>query len=179
MAQGVKRLPAMWETWVWSLGWEDPLKKAVATHSSFLAWRIPWMEEPGCLPSMGSKRVGHDWVTSFTHSRHLLGHSILDISLAIRVAVLYVFLLSTAPSEVFSWSGPPVSNHSDAINVFHIYIYIYIHTHTHTHIYIYIYPHVYTHTYMHDSYTYTFVCVCVCVCVYRERERGRERTSVN
>ena len=114
-------------------------------------------------------------MTSFTHSRHLLGHSILDISLAIRVAVLYVFLLSTAPSEVFSWSGPPVSNHSDAINVFHIYIYVY--THTHTYIYIYIYTHVYTHTYMHDTYTYTFVCVCVCV--YRERERGRERTSVD
>ena len=82
-------------------------------------------------------------MTSFTHSRHLLGHSILDISLAIRVAVLYVFLLSTAPSEVFSWSGPPVSNHSDAINVFHIYIYIYIYVYTHTHTLMPIYmPHI-------------------------------------
>ena len=49
MAQTVKHLPAMWETWVQPLGWEDPLKKAMATHSSTLAWKIPWMEEPGRL----------------------------------------------------------------------------------------------------------------------------------
>ena len=48
------------ETCVWSLGWEDPLEKGVATHSSVLAWRIPWAEEPGVLRSMGSQRVGHD-----------------------------------------------------------------------------------------------------------------------
>ena len=60
MAQGLKRLPAMWETWVQSLGREDPLEKEVATHSSILAWRIPWMEESGGLQSMGSQRVGHD-----------------------------------------------------------------------------------------------------------------------
>ena len=56
----VKRLPAMWETWVQSLGWEDPVEKEMATHSSILAWRIPWMEEPGGLQSTGSQRVGHD-----------------------------------------------------------------------------------------------------------------------
>ena len=50
----------MWETWVQSLGWEDPLEKEMATHSSVLAWRIPWTEEPGGLQSMGSQRVGHD-----------------------------------------------------------------------------------------------------------------------
>ena len=60
MAQTVKRLPAMRETWVQSLGWEDPLEKEMATHSSILAWKIPWAEEPGGLPSMGSQRVGHD-----------------------------------------------------------------------------------------------------------------------
>ena len=60
MAQRLKFLPAMQETWVWSLGWEDPLEKEIATHSSILAWRIPWMEEPGGLQSMGSQRVGHD-----------------------------------------------------------------------------------------------------------------------
>ena len=49
MAQMVKRLPTMWNTWVRSLGWEDPLEKAVATHCSTLAWKIPWMEEPGRL----------------------------------------------------------------------------------------------------------------------------------
>ena len=55
----VKNLPAMWKTWVQSLGWEDPLEKRTATHSSILAWRIPWTEKPGRLHSMGSQRVGH------------------------------------------------------------------------------------------------------------------------
>ena len=56
----VKRLPAMWETEVRSLGREDPLEKEMATHSSVLAWRIPGTGEPDRLPSMGSHRVGHD-----------------------------------------------------------------------------------------------------------------------
>ena len=55
-----KNLPAMQEAWVQSLGWEDPLEKGMATHSSILAWRIPWTEEAGMLESMGSQRVGHD-----------------------------------------------------------------------------------------------------------------------
>ena len=54
----------MQETWVQSLGWEDPLEKGKATHSSILAWRIPWREEPGGLQSLGSQRVRHDWVTN-------------------------------------------------------------------------------------------------------------------
>ena len=56
----VKNPPAMWETWVQSLSREDSLEKGVATHSSILAWRIPWTEEPGGLVSMGSQRVGHN-----------------------------------------------------------------------------------------------------------------------
>ena len=56
----VKRLPTMRETWVQSLGQEDLLEKEMAPHSSILAWKIPWMEEPGRLQSMGSQRVGHD-----------------------------------------------------------------------------------------------------------------------
>ena len=60
MAQMVKRLPTLQETWVRSLGPEDPLEKETATHSRTLAWKIPWMQEPGALQSMGSKRVGHD-----------------------------------------------------------------------------------------------------------------------
>ena len=64
VAQRLKCLPAMWETWVRSLGWEDPLEKEMATHSSILAWRIPWREEPSGLQSMGSQRVRHDWATS-------------------------------------------------------------------------------------------------------------------
>ena len=61
VAQTVKNLPAMWDTWVWSLDQEDPLEKEMATHSSLLPWRAPWTEEPGGLQSMGSQRVGHSW----------------------------------------------------------------------------------------------------------------------
>ena len=61
MAQTVKRLPTMQDTRVRSLGWEDLLEKEMATHSSILAWKIPWMEEPGRLQSLGSQRVGHDY----------------------------------------------------------------------------------------------------------------------
>ena len=60
VAQTIKHLHAMWETWVRSLGWEDPLEKEMATHSNTLAWEIPWMEEPGRLQSMGSQSVRHD-----------------------------------------------------------------------------------------------------------------------
>ena len=60
MAQMVENLPAMQETWVRSLGLEDSLEKEMATHSSILAWRIPWTEGPGGLQSMGLQRVGHD-----------------------------------------------------------------------------------------------------------------------
>ena len=69
----VKNPSVMWETWVRSQGWEDPLEKRRATHSSILAWRIPWTEEPGRLQSMGSQRVGHNWVTfTFTFSYYLV-----------------------------------------------------------------------------------------------------------
>ena len=60
VAQTVKNLPAMQETWVQSLGWEDALEKEMATHSRILAWRIPWTEEPGGLQAMLLQRVGHD-----------------------------------------------------------------------------------------------------------------------
>ena len=74
VAELVKNLPAMQETWVWSLSREDPLEKERATHSSILAWRSPWTEEPGRLQSMGLRRVRHDCVTnslfhfSYTHT---------------------------------------------------------------------------------------------------------------
>ena len=66
MAQRLKRLPVVQETWVRSLGWEDPLEKEMATHSSILAWEIPWTEEPGGLQSTGSQRVRHDFTFTFT-----------------------------------------------------------------------------------------------------------------
>ena len=62
-AQMVKNLPAMQDTRVWSLDQEDPLEKGMSTHSSILAWRIPWIEEAGRLQSMELQRIGHDWVT--------------------------------------------------------------------------------------------------------------------
>ena len=76
MAQRLKCLPPMQETRVQSLGWEDPLEKEMVTHSSILVWRIPWMEKPGRLQSMGSQRVRHDWATSLlllTSQRWLKG----------------------------------------------------------------------------------------------------------
>ena len=65
----VKNLPAIQETWVWSLGWEDPLEESMATHSSILAWRIPLSEEPGGLESTGWQRVGHGWATKHSTQR--------------------------------------------------------------------------------------------------------------
>ena len=63
VAQMVKKMPAMWETWVRSLGWEDPLEKGMATYSGILGWEIPWTEDPGRLPSMGSQRVRYNLAT--------------------------------------------------------------------------------------------------------------------
>ena len=71
IAQLVKNLPAIQEVWVWFLGWEDPLEKEMATHSSIRAWRIPRMEEPGGLQSTGSQRVGQDWAPSLSLSFHV------------------------------------------------------------------------------------------------------------
>ena len=78
VAQMVKKLPRIQETWVWSLGWEDPLEKRIATHSLILAWRIPWTEECGRLQSMGLQKVRHDWLLfhiPFNVSKNLLQHN--------------------------------------------------------------------------------------------------------
>ena len=66
VAQRLKRLPPMWETRVLSLGREDPLEKEMVTHSSVLAWKIPWTKKPGRLQAMGLQRVGHDFTFTFT-----------------------------------------------------------------------------------------------------------------
>ena len=75
----VKHLPAIRDTRLWALDWEDALQKAMATHSSTLAWKIPWTEEPGRLQSSGSQRVGHDWATSLSlftfHTLYMLLNS--------------------------------------------------------------------------------------------------------
>ena len=67
MAQTVKNLPAMQETQLRSLGWEDPLEEEMATHSSILAWRIPWIEEPGRFQPLGLQKLEHDLATEHTH----------------------------------------------------------------------------------------------------------------
>ena len=74
VAQSVKNLPTVQETWVQSLSWADPLEKEMATHSTILAWKISWAEEPGGLQSMGSQGVGHDWVTN----TYLLTYKYID-----------------------------------------------------------------------------------------------------
>ena len=117
VVQTVKRLPTMWETWVQSLGREDPLEKEMATHSSTLAWKIPWTEEPRRLQSMGSQRARHDWVTSF-HFTLLNGFRFLEIwasssscwcreeyplpdaSLLINVSFSYKWITSAQLSEL-------------------------------------------------------------------------------
>ena len=103
-AQLVKNPPAMQETLVRSLGWEDPLEEGMATHSSILAWRIPWTEEPGGLQSMGWQRIRHDWATKHSSTeleKHLTllcflilflffrirCHSLLNISFVERTSV--------------------------------------------------------------------------------------------
>ena len=92
--QRVKRLPAVQETWVWSLGREDPLEKEMATHSSILAWRSPWTEEPGRLQSKGSQRVGQD----FTFTSLM---SVLEFN--------HIFKKKKKPRLVFDWITGTIS----------------------------------------------------------------------
>ena len=98
VAQTVKCLPTMRETQVPSLGWEDLLEKEMATHSSILAWKIPWTEGPGRLQSMGSQRVGHNWATSlyFTLYVHLYTSVCVYTYICTSVfPVIYIHLLYT------------------------------------------------------------------------------------
>ena len=93
VAQRVKHLPSTQETWVRSLGGEDSLEKEMATHSSILAWKTPWMEKPGELQSMDSQRVEHNWVTSL-HMNNYLFH-LLCVHLPLFVTLccgLFLFI---------------------------------------------------------------------------------------
>ena len=87
----VKNLPAVQETWVWSLGGEDPLEKGMTSVFSVLAWRIPWTEEPVRLQFLGSQRVGHDWVTNT-----LLKEQVSDMGKT-WIQVLWLWVLSIPP----------------------------------------------------------------------------------
>ena len=89
-SQGVNNTFAMQETWIWSLGWEDPLEKEMAIHSSTIAWEIPWTEDPGRLQSMGSQRVRHDWATSLYRMCMLF---LLNIIISGFVSLIWVSCL--------------------------------------------------------------------------------------
>ena len=77
VTQMVKNPPAMWKNWVRSLGWEDPLEESMVNHSSILAWKIPWTEDPGRLQSMGLQGVRHNRTTMHTH-KLILSFSIIN-----------------------------------------------------------------------------------------------------
>ena len=90
----------MQETWVWSLGWEYPLEKEIATHSSVLAWKFPWTEDAGRLQSMGMQRVGHDWATSlslwkiclFSFSVHFKTRLFRFVAVVVCYWIVWVFI---------------------------------------------------------------------------------------
>ena len=96
MAQVVKCLPTMRETWVQSLCWEDPLKKEIATHSSTLAWKTPWTEEPGRLQTMESQRVEHDWATSLSLLLEIV--PFIDLKMFLCLLIFFSHLFNIAKS---------------------------------------------------------------------------------
>ena len=142
VAQLVKIQPALRETWVWSLGWEDPLEKGTATHSSIVAWRIPWT-----LQSMGWQRVGHSWVT-FTSLHFKLKKEVISEARLI---------LNTTQSKKL-WIISFNIRHSR---------FVIATLNTHTHIYIYMYTHIYI--YIHIKYeshsSAIFACLSKVVCL--------------
>ena len=93
VAQWVKNLPAKQETWVWSLGWEDPLEEGMADHSSILAWEIPGTEEPSMLQSKGSQRVGHDW-NNWPH---------MHVILSIKRSRFLIHKITWTHLKIISW----------------------------------------------------------------------------
>ena len=101
MAQKVKRLSTMQETRVQALGWEDPLEKEMAIHSSIIAWKIPWTEEPGRLQPMGLQRVGHDWATSLLPMRDNLQKIILLILNSSILSLVYRKLIMAGKKGTF------------------------------------------------------------------------------
>ena len=109
VAQTVKCLSAMQETQVRSLGWEDPLEKEMAAHSSILAWKTPWTAEPGRLPSMGSQRVGHDWTLLLSvakPSKSFMGHLInCGVSLVVQMVKCLSAMQETQVRSL-GWEDP-------------------------------------------------------------------------
>ena len=105
VAPTVKNPPAMWETWVWSLDWEDSLQEGMATHSSILTWRIPWAEEPGGLQSTGSQRVRGDRATQHSTAQEVLSCS---TALSHRCFWCYRFWPQMPLQETNLWVFPHI-----------------------------------------------------------------------
>ena len=103
VAQMVKNLPSMRDTWVQSLGQEDPLEKEMATYSSILAWRIPWIEEPRGLQSMGWQRIWHDWVTNTSTIENIVFFEhLVGLIIIVKVKPLQSSVLTVLPAEYLS-----------------------------------------------------------------------------
>ena len=128
MDQTVECLPAMWETQVRSLGWEDHLEKAMASHSSILAWKIPWTEEPGRLQSMGSQRVRHDWATSL--SLYIIKLVTVSLVRGNKRGTRVVFF-PLKPFIFFEFCT--MYTYNPFKNTFTKLLHMYVHTHTHSH----------------------------------------------
>ena len=116
----VKNLPAMQETRVWSLGWEDPLEKGMATHSSTLAWRIPWTEGPDRLPSMGSQGVGHNWATN-TNTFPVAYWTPSDEGAHLSVSYLFAFSYCswTSHARILEWVAISSSSGPHSVRTLH------------------------------------------------------------
>ena len=118
VAQMVKYLPAMQHTWVQSLSWEDPLQEGMATHSSILAWEIPWTENPGGLQSIRSQRIGHDWAAKqqqrlvWTIKKGVNSHRCLWIRRAQIHYLCPLLLIGSSMQQSFG-TGLPPSEHPD------------------------------------------------------------------
>ena len=110
VAQRVKHLPAMWETWVWSLGWEDPLEKEMPTHSSTFAWKISCTEEPDRLWSMGSQK-SWTWLSDFTHCSIILCWTLSYINSVIHQPQVYICPLPLGPPSRLSLHSTPLGFH--------------------------------------------------------------------
>ena len=138
VAQSVKNLPAVQETQVWSLGWEDPLEKEMAAHSRTLAWKISWTEEPGGLQSMGSQRARHDWATnthSVLHQAITSGcHWVAALYLIVILSLSFLIFFLFNKNRHYQIKKKNVSNCSGHARKFSLDVkwetFIYIYTHT-------------------------------------------------
>ena len=117
VTQMVKRPPAVLETWVWSLGWEDPLEEEMATYSRILAWRIPQTEELGGLQSMGLWNIRHDWATKHSTAQLLEGGWSSSLLLLPKVSILELMRLRVSSGNI-KWSRSVVS---DSLRPYELY----------------------------------------------------------